>query len=170
MTKLYLGDTDRHQVSDSHDIVVWENYGSWYAGIGNHGFSALREYTSQPFASEAQARTEANRYWGQYREGGVEAFSRTASLHRVDDLAGMHERQAEVLRDIPRKHRRVVSSRAHLLQNLTGGILSGNLWTAAREYAQVGPYELERKSRRDNHRAMGSCAASGCSACSRSVA
>lgn len=161
-----LGDIQRAQVTEQYDIVVTQRYDAFYAGVANHGYLILDQYKSQPYPTEAQARAEANRYYAQLRQGGIDAFSRSVSLYRADDLAGLHERQAEILRTIPRKHRRVVSSRAHLLQNITGGILSGNLYQAAAEYRRVGAHELERMSKRDNHSATQSC---GCSACQRSV-
>jgi hypothetical protein len=72
-----------------------------------------------------------------------------------DDLAGRHPRQAEVLAEIPKEDRAVVASSARLMQNMTGGILSGCLYSAAAEYRRIGAEELAKRDRLTNARAMG---------------
>jgi hypothetical protein len=67
----------------------------------------------------------------------------------------MHPRQAAVLAEIPEEDRSAVLSSAHLMQNLTGGILSGCLHSAAAEYRRVGLEAMKRQDRLSNARAMG---------------
>jgi hypothetical protein len=86
-------------------------------------------------------------------------------------IPGMHPRQAAVLITVPEEAREAVKSRAHLLQNLTGGIYSGALYRAKCDLERCGGdiERLEAMSRADNHAAMGACARSGCAACARDL-
>jgi hypothetical protein len=168
----------RAHVTPEFDIVVDVKHDSYYAGVTRPGFLPMPNYTSQPFSSEEQARTEANKWFLQILSGGLDAITKGVSLHRPDALLAMHPRQAAVLREVPRRHRRVVTSRAHLLQNLGGGVLSSNLYAAVQEYQSLVAHRgghraavaLEQRSRADNHAAMRSCARKGCEACARSTA
>jgi hypothetical protein len=72
-----------------------------------------------------------------------------------DDLAGMNPRQAEILVQVPTaEDRKVVLASAHLQQNLSGGILSGCIYSAVQEYKRIGAQALARKDRLTNARAM----------------
>jgi hypothetical protein len=88
-----------------------------------------------------------------------------------DKVRTMHPRQQAILLDVPAEHRQAIVNRAHLLQNLQGGIFSQALWSAKRDLDRVGSVEaLDELDRRDNHAAMASCARSGCTACARDAA
>lgn len=71
------------------------------------------------------------------------------------EVEQMHPRQAQILRTIPAADRAVVLRSAHLMQNMTGGNLSGALWSSASEYRRIGAAALARKDRITNARAMG---------------
>lgn len=71
-----------------------------------------------------------------------------------EEVRRMHYAQAEVLLMVPEADRGVVLDRAHFLQNVRGGILSGCLWSAEREYRAVGAEALLARTREENARLM----------------
>lgn len=86
-------------------------------------------------------------------------------------VLAMHPRQQAVLMPIPAEARQAVVNRAHLLQNLQGGVFSGALWLAARDLDRVGGDldRMEAMDRADNRSALRACAHGGCSACARDL-
>lgn len=71
-----------------------------------------------------------------------------------DQVRNMHPRQAAVLIDIPAEDRGAVLRSAHLMQNMTGGNLSGCLYSSAQEYRRIGAAALEARDSETNARAM----------------
>lgn len=76
---------------------------------------------------------------------------REARAKGIEDLAGMHPRQAAVLAEVPAEDRNVVASSARLLMNTSPGWnYSGALSSAAAEYRRIGAEALARKDRLTN--------------------
>ena len=71
-----------------------------------------------------------------------------------EDVNRMHERQSRELLQVPAEDRRVVLSHAQFRVNVSGGNLSGNLWTARRDYERIGAEALAEQTRQDNSALM----------------
>jgi len=66
----------------------------------------------------------------------------------------MHPRQAAILIEVPEEDRGAVLRSAHLMQNMTGGNLSGCLHSSVQEYRRIGVLALEARDNETNRRAM----------------
>jgi hypothetical protein len=84
----------------------------------------------------------------------------TVSLRKVR-LDRMHPRQAAALAGIPLYHVPFIVDRAHLQQNLGGGILSGWIHSAVRDYKRLNGDvdKMRHQDRANNIAAMRSCCA-----------
>lgn len=71
-----------------------------------------------------------------------------------EDVNKMHYRQAAELIQVPAEDRLVVLMHAHFLMNVTGGNLSGNLWTARQAYNRLGADGLAAETREVNAKLM----------------
>lgn len=80
----------------------------------------------------------------------------------------LHPRQRAALAGIPLADVKVIVGRAHLNQNLMGGILSGHIHNAAADYRRLqgDVHTMQAQDRATNRSAMQSC----CSACRETVA
>lgn len=72
-----------------------------------------------------------------------------------EHVSQMHPRQSEILMQVPVEDRSAVLDRAYFTQNISGGNLSGNLWSALQEYKRVGAVELRKHTKDANARLMG---------------
>ncbi|URC18126.1 hypothetical protein SEA_ZENTENO07_25 [Mycobacterium phage Zenteno07] len=73
-----------------------------------------------------------------------------------EEVGRMHHRQASLLMGVTPADRGAVLRHAHFLMNVTGGNLSGNIWTAIGHLATAGSAEaLMEQDREDNAKLMG---------------
>ena len=91
-------------------------------------------------------------------ESGVGIFHAEKKPYYMsdEDVARMHPRQAAALMKVAADDRGAVVRHAHFLMNVTGGNLSGNIYTAAQHLAAAGSAEaLMEQDREDNAKLMG---------------
>lgn len=74
-----------------------------------------------------------------------------------EQVGRMHDRQAAILMAVPAEDRRAVLMHAHFRQNISGGVLSSNLYLAVQALKRAGSAQaLMDQDRDDNAKLMAS--------------